>query len=91
MSTHPSADKRHRQSIRRTLRNKRVLTAVRTAVRQAREAIGSGNLETAKKTVAAATVALAKAATKGVMHDRAASRSVSRIAHSLHRLTKSAH
>jgi small subunit ribosomal protein S20 len=67
-----------------------VLTAVRTAVKQARAAIGSGDLGAAKASVAAASRALARAATKGVVHDRTASRSVSRIESALHRLTKSA-
>jgi small subunit ribosomal protein S20 len=90
MATHPSAEKRNRQTARRTLRNKRVLTAVRTAVKQARAAMGSGDLRTAKTSVAAASRALAKAATKGVIHDRSASRSVSRIETALFRLSKSA-
>jgi small subunit ribosomal protein S20 len=91
MATHPSAEKRHRQTIRRTLRNKRVLTAVRSALKHARTAIGSGNLETAKATVSAAARALEKASSKGVLHARTASRTVSRIQTALHKLTKSAH
>jgi small subunit ribosomal protein S20 len=90
MATHPSAEKRHRQTVRRTLRNKRVLTAVRTALKQARSAIGAGNLQTAKATVSAAARALEKASSKGVLHARAASRTVSRIQTALHKLAKNA-
>ena len=79
MANHVSAEKRNRQRIVRTNRNKAVRTGVRSTLRIAREAIASGNVEEAKAPVQAASIALAKAVSKGVVHKKAASRTISRI------------
>ncbi len=79
MANHVSAEKRNRQRIVRTNRNKAVRTSVRSTLRIAREAIASGNVEEAKAPVQAASIALAKAVSKGVVHKKAASRTISRI------------
>ncbi len=78
MANHPSAEKRDRQRIKRTARNKSILSAVRTSVRKAREAIERGDAE-APDAVKAARCALARAASKGVVHKNAAARTTSRI------------
>ncbi len=82
MANHPSAEKRNRQRLVRTERNKSVKSAVRTAVKKARTAIAAGD-KTAKDKVADASRELARAAQKGVMHPRTASRTTSRIQHAL--------
>jgi small subunit ribosomal protein S20 len=74
-----SADKRHRQSLKRKARNTSVKTSVKTAVKKAREAIAKGDMGKAKEAVRQATVLLDKAATKGVLHARNASRRVGRL------------
>ena len=79
MANHASADKRNRQRIKRTDRNRALTSAVRTAVKKARTAISNGNAEAAKAPVAAASKALARAASRGVLHSRSASRVTSRI------------
>jgi len=78
MANTKSAKKRARQTIRRTARNFTVRSEVKTAVRNAREAIQekSGELKTA---VTNAVSTLAKAANKGILHPRAASRRISRL------------
>jgi small subunit ribosomal protein S20 len=84
MANHPSAAKRNRQRIKRTARNKNLRAAVRTAVKKARLAVAAGGDE-AKDKVQQATVALAKAASAGVIHTNAASRTTARIRAALHK------
>ena len=86
MANHPSAEKRNRQRLKRSLRNQSVRSAVRTALKKARTALASGDQAAAAPLVKAASVALAKAASKSVVHPRAASRTTSRIMAQLHRL-----
>ena len=78
MANHPSAAKRNRQRVKRTARNKTLRAAVRTAVKKARLAVAAGGAE-AKDKVQQATVALARAASAGVIHANAASRTTARI------------
>ena len=88
MANHPSADKRNRQRITRTERNKRIRSAVRSAVKKARAAIESGKADAAKEPVAQAAKALARAASKGVLHVRTAARTTSRIESALSKLAR---
>jgi small subunit ribosomal protein S20 len=84
MANHPSAEKRNRQRAKRTLRNKGVKSAVRTTLKKARTAIEQGD-KTAKDVVRAAVSALGRAASKGVVHKKAASRTTARIQAALHK------
>jgi small subunit ribosomal protein S20 len=90
MANHPSAEKRNRQRVKRTETTRAVRSATRTAVRKARDTIAEGKPEAAQAEVRKASVALAKAAKKGVVHPRAAARTTARIASALHRLGKPA-
>jgi small subunit ribosomal protein S20 len=74
-----SAIKRIRSSNRRAARNKTVRTHARSAVRTAREAIAAGEVKDMAVAVNAAASALDKAAIKGVVHKRNASRRKSRL------------
>jgi len=76
-----SAEKRNRQAIKRNARNSAVKTNIKDAIKDARAAIASGDQAKAKTLIAAATSALAKAATKGVLHARNASRRIGRLSH----------
>lgn len=87
MANHASAEKRNRQRIVRTTRNRSVTAAVRTAVKKARAAIATGDATKASAPVKAASLELARAASKGVVHPRAASRVTSRIASALAKIT----
>ncbi len=86
MANHPSAEKRNRQRIKRTARNRAVKGAVRTQVKDARAAIAAKDTKAAKDALDQATVALDKAAGKGVLSKKAASRKVSRLSAQLHKL-----
>ncbi len=61
-------------------RNKSVKSAVRTAVRRFREAVAAGDTEKATELSRAATRALDKAASKGVIHKNQAANRKSAIA-----------
>ena len=86
MANHPSAEKRNRQRVKRELRNRGVTSAVRTTVKHVRAALASNDAAGARAALKVAIVALDKAAQKGVLHVKAASRTVSRLAAQVHRL-----
>jgi len=86
MANHPSAEKRNRQRIVRARRNRSALSALRTAVKQARQAIAAGGAEAARERVGQASRALAKAAQKGAIRPQTAARTTSRIQKALHKL-----
>jgi small subunit ribosomal protein S20 len=82
---HPSAEKRHRQSLKRRDRNRAIKTRVHGAVKQAVKAIEGADAESAVKELRQATRALYKAAGKGTIHRNTAARKVSRLSRALHR------
>lgn len=88
MANHPSAEKRNRQRIVRTDRNRAATSALRTALKKARAAVAGGDAAKAKGSVATAEKALARAASKGVIHPRTAARTTSRIAKALAKSAK---
>jgi small subunit ribosomal protein S20 len=79
VANHPSADKRNRQRIKRTDRNRSVKTAYRTLVKRVREAVAKGDKTAAAAALKEAIPALDAAVTKGVLHRSSASRSISRL------------
>lgn len=86
MANHPSAEKRNRQRIKKTAQNRAVLSSVRTLVKRVRTAITAKDKAAAKTALANAVRALDKASTKGVVHVKAVSRTVSRLSHQIHQL-----
>jgi small subunit ribosomal protein S20 len=77
-----SALKRVRQNERRRVRNRGVRSQVRTAVKTARTALGSGGSDL-RAAVNEAIRALDKAVTKGVIHRNTAARKKSALARRL--------
>ncbi len=86
MANHASAEKRNRQRIRRTARNRSITSSVRTLVKRVRTAIAAKDKAAAAKALKEATSALDRAASKGVVHVKAASRTISRLAAGIHGL-----
>jgi small subunit ribosomal protein S20 len=86
VANHPSAEKRNRQRIKRTLRNRAIKSEVRTHVKSVRAAIAAKDPKAAATALAAATVALDRAAGRGAVEKKAASRTVSRLATQVHKL-----
>jgi small subunit ribosomal protein S20 len=86
VANHPSAEKRNRQRITKTARNRTVASTVRTLVKRVRDAITAKDKAAAKKALVSAIRAIDKASTKGVVHVKTASRTVSRLSAQVHKL-----
>lgn len=82
---HPSARKRHRQSLKRQARNRAVKTRVRTITRQALDAIQGNDKQAAEQALRGAMKVLYKAASKGTIKRNSAARKVARLSRRLHR------
>ena len=80
MANTASAKKATRKMLRRTEINKARRSQFKSQVRKVEEALVSGDKAAAKSALAAAQPILMRAAQKGVVHKRAASRKVSRLA-----------
>lgn len=79
MATHASAEKRHRQSLRRRERNRFARATLRSAIRKAQKFAEDGNKEGALDAAKKASSLLDKAAVHGLLHKNAARRSISRL------------
>lgn len=79
MANTSSAKKAARQTVRRTELNKARKSRMRTFVRRAEEAIKSGDKTAAAAALKDAQPELMKAAQKGVLHKKTASRKISRM------------
>jgi small subunit ribosomal protein S20 len=86
VANHPSAEKRNRQRVKRTLRNRGVKSSVRSLVKKVHTALAQKDAKAALEALKVAEVALTKAGTKGVVHEKAVSRTVSRLSAQVHRL-----
>ena len=80
MANHKSALKRIRQSERRRERNRHIRSGMRTVVKSFRQALEAGDREDATAKFALAERTIRKAVTKGVIPQRRADRSISRLA-----------
>lgn len=88
MANTKSARKATRVIARRTEVNKARRSVLRTSVRKVEEAIASGDKTAATAALKAAEPVIMRAAQRGVVHKNAASRKVSRLAHSVAKLGK---
>ena len=79
MAYHVSSEKRARQTVKRTARNKHVRSTTRGYEKQVRDAIAEGKVKEAEKALPLFTEQMDKAVTKGVYHRRTASRYISRL------------
>jgi small subunit ribosomal protein S20 len=88
VANHASAVKRHRQSRKRRTANQSAKARVRTLGRKVEAAVASGDAEQATRELHLAAQALAKSGSKGLIHSRAASRRISRLAKKVGRLPR---
>jgi small subunit ribosomal protein S20 len=79
MANIASAQKRIRQTLKRTARNKARKSRVHGAIRKVEEAVAGGNKEAALTAFRAAQPELQRAVTKGVLKANAVSRKLSRL------------
>ncbi|MFD2183950.1 MULTISPECIES: 30S ribosomal protein S20 [Rhodoplanes] len=86
MANTTSAKKATRKIARRTEVNKARRSRMRTFVRKVEEALASGDKAAATAALQAAEPVLMRAAQKGVVHKRSASRKVARLTHAVTKL-----
>ncbi|MEJ2690982.1 MAG: 30S ribosomal protein S20 [Deltaproteobacteria bacterium] len=79
MANHKSALKRDRQSQQRRLRNRNNRTQVKNAIRKINEAVAAQSVEGAQEALRSAIPVIDRAAVKGAIHKKNASRKVSRL------------
>ncbi len=79
MANHKSALKRSRQSLIRRMRNRTSMTRVKSVVKDVRLAVAEKPAETVTEKLNLAKSVIDKAAKKGVVHKRTASRKISRL------------
>jgi small subunit ribosomal protein S20 len=79
MANHKSAEKRIRQTERRTAVNRARVSRVRTFIKKVETAIESGNKEAARDAFIAAQPELQRGVGKGVVHKNTAARKLSRL------------
>ncbi|MDD4335339.1 MAG: 30S ribosomal protein S20 [Desulfotomaculaceae bacterium] len=82
-----SAIKRVEITRKRTIRNGRIKSALRTTIRRFEEAIKVADRDEADLKLRKAVIALDKAVTKGILHKNAASRKKSRLTRRFNKLT----
>ena len=86
MANIKSAKKRILVSQKEAERNQAIKSGVKTAVKKVRVAIEQGNKEEAAKALLAATSAIDKAESKGIIKKNTASRKVSRLAQAVNKM-----
>ena len=79
MANVASAEKRNRQTLKRTQRNRRRISRIRTFVRRVEEALSTGDKVAATDAFKAAMPELHRGVSKGVLHRNTASRKISRL------------
>lgn len=87
MPKHASAEKRDRQRIVRTERNRSVKATVRTFIKKARIALEAPNAQAdeVSKAIVVASSTIDKAAQKGIVHPKKAARTKARLARAAHK------
>ncbi|WP_119299574.1 30S ribosomal protein S20 [Dongia deserti] len=79
MAHHKSAEKRIRQTPKRTLRNRARVSQIKTEVKKVETALASGNKAAAEAALRAAQPAMQRGVTKGVVHRNTVARKISRL------------
>ncbi len=79
MATHKSAEKRSKQAEKRQDRNMAVKSKVKTQIKTVLSAVESKDKEAAANSLEKTIPQIAKAAAKGIIHKRNASRKISRL------------
>ncbi len=86
MANTKSAKKATRKIARRTAINKGRRSRMRTSLRVVEDAIAKGDKPAARAALVAAEPSLMRAARKGILHKKSASRKVSRLTHRIAKL-----
>ncbi len=89
MANHASAEKRNRQRLKKTARNRAAKSALRSSLKKARTLL-KGSAQDASAALTTAQSELDRAAAKGIIPAKRAARVKGRLAASLHKATKAA-
>jgi small subunit ribosomal protein S20 len=79
MANHPSALKRHLQSVKKNARNRSAKAALATQVKKARAEIADKKAKVNEGEVKKAVSLLARSARKGILHKKTVARRTSRL------------
>ena len=86
MANHKSAEKRIRQTIKRTAVNRKRVSAIRSTLKKVEAAIASGNKTAAQQALKEAQPTLMSGVSKGVVKLGTASRKMSRLSSRIKKL-----
>lgn len=86
MAVHPSVIKKHRQSLTRRVRNQETKSRLRTLIKKVRRTIELKDRDNIAAQLKEVNRALGKAVSRGILKPNTASRWLSRLARSTHRL-----
>ncbi|MEW6185555.1 MAG: 30S ribosomal protein S20 [Thermodesulfobacteriota bacterium] len=87
MANHPSALKRAKQNKVRRLKNAGMKSQIKTKVKQYLQTLDASSQESAAPALVQAVSLIDRAANKGVLHQRTASRKISRLSKKLNKLS----
>ena len=90
MATHKSAIKQDKQSKKRKMRNTKIKSYVKTVIKRVRNAVDEKDMESSIQALVKAIPAIDKAASKGVIHKKTASRKISRLTKRVNSVTSKA-
>lgn len=90
MANHKSAEKRIRQTEKRTERNRYYRTRIKNITKAVREAVASKNVEKANEALKIANKEIHKFVSKGILKKNTAARKVSRLHSAVKKLTTAA-
>lgn len=88
MAKQSSAQKRHKQSLKKRIRNRHVRANVKSVTKDVREAIEEKSGEKVAELLTTAASVIARAGSKGVFHKKTVSRKISRLARAAHKAAK---
>jgi small subunit ribosomal protein S20 len=83
-----SAAKRHKQSLKKRIRNRHIRSTVRTAVKEVRTAVAKGAVSEIGETLSKAVSTIARAGSKGVLHKKTVARKVARLSKAVFKAVK---
>ena len=86
MAVHPSVIKRHRQSLKRRVKNQEIKSKIRTLIKKVRQTIELQDRTGASVQLKEVNRALGKAVSRGIFKPNTASRWMSRLTRSAHRI-----
>ncbi|ETD25664.1 30S ribosomal protein S20 [Helicobacter canis] len=90
MANHKSAEKRIRQTIKRTERNRYYRTRIKNIIKAVRESVANNDLPKAQEAFKIANKELHKFVSKGIVKKNTAARKVSRLNAAVKKLAQSA-